>query len=221
MLKLVRLEINKINFKFYIQRAFITSIAITTFLFFMFYFDRDLIPTGSKEFLFIIDSISRMVFIIFSSVLISRLIIDEYNSKTITLMFTYPIDRKKIIIAKLLIIVSFTFLSIVMTKLLAIVILSILTNYLHFINENINASMIFIHLKNTILYDLSASGVSLVALSFGMRRMSVRTTMIASIMIALLLGTNSKNLSIGSFIIVPVTLTLIGLGITYFSITKT
>ncbi|AYW45281.1 ABC transporter permease [Tetragenococcus koreensis] len=220
MLKLIRLEMKKTNFTFYIQRALVASIVITGFLFVMLYFDRDLIPTGSEEFLFITDSITRMVFIIFSGVLISKLIIEEYNNKTITLMFTYPIERKKILIAKLLIIISFTFLSIVITKILALATLSILTNYLHFINENITLSMIFEHFKNTILYDFSASGVSLVALSFGMKQMSVRTTIVASVIIAILLGISNESISVGSFIVVPITLTTIGLVITYLSISS-
>lgn len=220
MLKLIRLEMKKTNFTFYIQRALVASIVITGFLFVMLYFDRDLIPTGSEEFLFITDSITRMVFIIFSGVLISKLIIEEYNNKTMTLMFTYPIERKKILIAKLLIIISFTFLSIVITKILALATLSILTNYLHFINENITLSMIFEHFKNTILYDFSASGVSLVALSFGMKQMSVRTTIVASVIIAILLGISNESISVGSFIVVPITLTTIGLVITYLSISS-
>lgn len=85
MLKLIRLEMKKTNFTFYIQRALVASIVITGFLFVMLYFDRDLIPTGSEEFLFITDSITRMVFIIFSGVLISKLIIEEYNNTNVYL----------------------------------------------------------------------------------------------------------------------------------------
>lgn len=218
MLKLMRLELKKNNFASYIKKALIANLCIVIFLFFMLYLDRDLISTGSKEFFLITDSITRMVFIVFSGVLISKLIIEEYNDKTIALMFTYPINRKKILIAKLAIIIFFTFISITLTKLLVTSFLSILSNYLHFINENMTTLMIWEHFKNTILYDLSASGMSLVALYFGMRQKSVKTTIIASTIIAIFLGISNEKLTVASFIIFPITLTFIGLAITYISI---
>lgn len=42
-----------------------------------------------------ISSYVRSTFIVFSSVLMARMIIDEYRNKTITVLFTYPINRKK------------------------------------------------------------------------------------------------------------------------------
>lgn len=218
MLKLIRLEMKKINFNQYIQKSMIAGISITAFLFFMLYIDRNLIATGSEEFLFLTDSIIRIVFVIFSGVLISKLIIEEYNNKTITLMFTYPINRKKILISKLLIIISFTFISIVLTKIFAITILSILAKYLNFLSESVSLQIILSHFKNTLLYDLSASGMSLVAIYFGMKHMSVRTTIVASTIIAVFLGISNEGTSVGSYIIFPVTLTIIGLVITYLSI---
>ncbi len=38
----------------------------------------------------------RITFTIFTSVLIVKLIIDKYKNKSIAVMFTYPINRKKI-----------------------------------------------------------------------------------------------------------------------------
>lgn len=49
----------------------------------------------------------RITFIIFSSVILSRLVIDEYKNKTIQLSFMYPLQRKMLMSAKLTIVFCF------------------------------------------------------------------------------------------------------------------
>ncbi|WP_440895590.1 ABC transporter permease [Amphibacillus sp. Q70] len=218
MFKLIRLEMRKINFAGYINRALVACLAITGFLFFMLYIDRNQFAASSTDFLFLIDSITRIVFIIFSGVLISRLVIEEYNGKTITLMFTYPISRKQVIVSKLLIIICFTFASILLSRIFAAVVLYMLNNHLHFIDGGVTLPMIIEHFKHTVLYDLSASGISLVPLFFGMLKKSVRTTIVSSVVIAIFLGVSNEDLSIGSYIVIPLTVTIIGLVVSYLSI---
>ena len=55
----------------------------------------------SLDFTFsMVNTMVKATFIIFASVLIARFIIEEYKSNTITVLFMYPINRKKLIIAK-------------------------------------------------------------------------------------------------------------------------
>ncbi|WP_353051157.1 ABC transporter permease [Lysinibacillus pakistanensis] len=46
----------------------------------------------------------RAVFIIWQGVLIAKIIIEEYQNRTIALLFRYPIDRAKLIYAKIAVI---------------------------------------------------------------------------------------------------------------------
>lgn len=52
-----------------------------------------------------IDTFSRAVSMIFGASLIAKFIIQEFQNKTMTVMFMYPINRKKMMIAKMLIII--------------------------------------------------------------------------------------------------------------------
>ncbi|MDI3410257.1 ABC transporter permease subunit [Bacillus sonorensis] len=52
--------------------------------------------------LLLLGTFVRSVFIVFAGVLIAKLIIGEYKNRTITVMFTYPVSRKKLMAAKLL-----------------------------------------------------------------------------------------------------------------------
>ncbi|WP_077601470.1 ABC transporter permease [Oceanobacillus sojae] len=220
MLKLIHLEIRKINFWRYILGAIAACFVFTGMLFFSLYADRNDLANTISDFFFVVDS-TRMIFIVFAGVLISRLIIEEYHDKTISLMFTYPISRKKIIISKLLIIICSTFFFILASRIIVAAILYMLNNSLHFIDGEITIQMITEYFRNTIIYDLSFSGISLVSLFFGMLKKSVRTTIIASIIIAVFFGISNEDLSdvsISSFLVRSLIFAVIGVIATYFSI---
>lgn len=55
-----------------------------------------------------------------------------------------------------------------LSRIFAAFVLSMLNSNLGFIDSDITIPMLIEHFRNTILYDLSASGVSLVPLFFGM-----------------------------------------------------
>ncbi|MCM1050183.1 MAG: ABC transporter permease [Clostridiales bacterium] len=113
MAHLMKLELKKIHFLRYIL---ISAGAIILAMFFVFVALND---SGSGKETFdsafrAVQMIFAFVYVIFFAVLVSALVISEYNNKTILLMFTYPIDRKKIIVAKLLIIMLFMAVSILL-----------------------------------------------------------------------------------------------------------
>ncbi|MCZ4150352.1 bacitracin ABC transporter permease, partial [Escherichia coli] len=64
-------------------------------------------PMDYAEFMSLTDILIRITFIIFASVILSRLVIEEYKSKMIQVLFTYPQQRKKMMQAKLLIVYVF------------------------------------------------------------------------------------------------------------------
>lgn len=220
MFKLIRLELRKINLKQYVFGALAASFILAGLLFFAMYTDRNTIGATSEDFFFVVDS-TRMVFIVFAGILISRLFIEEYNDKNISLMFTYPISRKKIFISKLLIIICATFFLIHVSRIFVAAVLYMLNSQLDFIDGGITIHLIMEYFKNTVIYDLSFSGISLVPLFFGMLKKSVRTTIITSIIIAIFFGISNENLSdlsIGSFIVRSLVFIIIGAAASYLAI---
>lgn len=65
-----------------------------------------------------IEVLLSFIYIVFYGVLVSAIIIKEYNARTILIMFSYPVDRKKLIGAKLFMISGFIALSLVADYLL-------------------------------------------------------------------------------------------------------
>lgn len=59
----------------------------------------------------VIGLLMSFIFLVYSSVLTSRLVIREYEQKTITILFSYPLNRKQLIISKMVIIMAYTAIS--------------------------------------------------------------------------------------------------------------
>ncbi|MED4402287.1 ABC transporter permease [Metabacillus fastidiosus] len=166
----------------------------------------------------------RIVFIIFSSAILSRLVIEEYRNKTIQLLFTYPVQRKKIIQSKLFIVFCFCFFSII----IATFIISLLTFFLNPIigifEADVSISEIIATVPAILTNAFMMAGVSLIPLYFGMRKKSTAATITSSVVIGFLINATvsdgNSSVSLFQFIGVPIILCLSGLGIAYLSYHK-
>ncbi len=59
----------------------------------------------------VIGLLLSLIFLVYSSVLTARLVIGEYEQRTMTILFSYPLNRMKLIASKLAIIMVYTALS--------------------------------------------------------------------------------------------------------------
>lgn len=98
MFKLMKLEWRKHHLSGYFRGVAICIVAIFAAVGLMAWgskVDSDLMFTDYAGFMSLANIFIRVTFIIFSAVILSRLVIDEYRSKTMQLLFTYPLQRKK------------------------------------------------------------------------------------------------------------------------------
>ncbi|MBP1082655.1 MULTISPECIES: hypothetical protein [Bacillus] len=98
MFHLIKLELKKNKLGWFIKGAILANIIILGFL--------CMIPAiemsegeqtfkNFTDFFTISGAFVRSVFIVFAAVLISKMIIDEFKNRTMLVMFSYPINRKK------------------------------------------------------------------------------------------------------------------------------
>lgn len=228
MLKLMKLEWKKHQLSHYLRGVAICIVSI--------FIAMALMAWGSKgeseqvfpdyaEFMSLTNILIRITFIIFSAVMLSRLVIDEYKSGTMQLLFTYPLERKKLMQAKLSIVFGFCFFSIV----LATVSISLLTFFLNpmagFFEEPVRVDDMIATIPATFMNAFMIAGISLVPLYFGMRKKSTATTITSSILIGLLINSTVPSggegqVSLFDFIVVPIAFCLLGFAIGYLSYHK-
>lgn len=217
----MKLEIKKFKLWNYWKAVSICNIAFIALLSMMFFIEINdgQIPVESFDMAAsIIGAIVRTTFTVFASVIIVKLIIDEYKNKSIDVLFTYPIRRKKIISAKLTIVFAFTFVNVLFSILF-------LEGFVYLADSNFNilpgvieSGDIYRNVLTAFMNAIATAGISFIPLLFGMHRNSAPATIVSSILIATILNSSSEDFTLFSIIAVPLSLGLFGLFIGYFSI---
>lgn len=218
MLKLIKLEIRKFKLLttlrsiFLIDLVILGVICLTNFAI----DNEDTVTYGNlSEQLGAIGVLVMVSFIVFSAVLIARIIISEYKNKTISVMFMYPISRKKIMASKLLFIAGFTFTAIIASQALVSGAYIVINHFFEFVKEDLTKDIINNTVRMFLLTAVSSAGIGLIPLFFGMLKKSTVTTIVSSIIIISLIGNISGGAGVTALI--PPALAVIGVIIAYLS----
>lgn len=180
MWRLMKLELKKVRFKNYVL---ISAISI---LFSMYFIFVSLNDTSTKADTFestfrVIEMIFAFVFIILFSVLNSSLIISEYNNKTILLMFTYPVERKKIIISKLALNSLFIASSMVIGYIVCCAFVVAVDRRFDLLAGEFEVSMLYEWIGLALLTVIVFNALGLWTFAVGMWKKSVPMTIVSSI----------------------------------------
>ncbi|WP_019394572.1 ABC transporter permease [Priestia filamentosa] len=227
MLKLMKLEYQKHHLSQYFKMVAIWILIIFGLVALMGWGSRKeiepMFPTYT-DFMTLTNIFIRIVFITFSAVLLSRLVIDEYKNKTIHLLFTYPLQRKKLMQAKLLIVLIFCFVSIGMATFVISLLIFFVSPHLYLVENPVKMNEIISTIPSTLINAVMMAGISLIPLFFGMRKKSTAATITWAVIIGLLINstvsTGGEEFSLSQFIVIPTILCLFGLLIGYLSYRK-
>ena len=188
MIKLIRLEWKKNNILKYIRNAVITT---TVLLVFILMAARELETketVGSYGKGMLDSSVGlfvHMSYIIFTGVMIAAYIVGAYEKKTMNLMFSYPIKRRKIILAKVSAVWIFNFLAMVGSKVVIYLVLILAKSSIGITAESIPAGELSFWL-DMVLSSAAMVSISFIALPFGLKMKSSRAAIVASVIIVFL-----------------------------------
>ncbi|MEK4939528.1 ABC transporter permease [Bacillus pseudomycoides] len=218
MLNLMRLELMKFKLWPVIRGAFLATFIISI-LISLIMFDGEVNSYDSAFQL--IDRFPRAAFMIFGASLIAKFIIQEFQNKTMTVMFMYPINRKKMMAAKMLIVILFTLCAIIISEIIIFSFVYVVNIYYPVITEPLMISILAENAVKLFVNALATTGISLIPLYFGMKKYSVRTTFVSAIIIVCLVTASlNGEISVFDFIVIPITLACVGLLIAYMAIRK-
>lgn len=232
----MKLEMKKFHLGRYVRSALIASFIIFGFMMLLAYvqdsdqellkhIDRDFVQVLEEQMFpdhmtvfSVIDTFVRGVFIVFASVMLVRFVINEYKSKSITVLFMYPIHRKKIIAAKLLLIMLFIFSCIILANILISILFYVANYFFPIVGKPLTIDVVQKSLIKVVMNAFTASCMSLIPLYFGMRKYSGSATIITSLLVVAIVCNNTNGFSLNDIIIIPISLALVGLTIAYLSI---
>ncbi|MES5864599.1 ABC transporter permease [Bacillus cereus group sp. RP32] len=221
MLRLMKLELKKFKLGWYVKGAVIANIAILALMIFMSIVaqvEGDAEIRDPQTMLLTASTLVRATFIIFGGVLIAKLIIDEYKNKTILLMFSYPINRKKMMISKLAITATLTFITVIVSNILVVGIFFGIDSYFAILPNSFTVDQLTREGINLVPLAIATAGISLIPLYFGMRKRSVPTTIVSSLIVVSIAINNTPMFSTATFLPLQLALAAIGVAIAYYGI---
>ncbi|MED0947728.1 ABC transporter permease [Bacillus mobilis] len=224
MFKLMKLEWKKHKLSSYCKGVAICIIAIFAAVSVMGLGAKgegDAALTDFTKYMILANLFIRMTFLIFSAVILSRLVIDEYKNKTMQLLFMYPLQRKKLMGAKLTIVFSFCFVSMIIATFSISLLIFFMSPMMGLFETPMTMGEIIATVPATFISAFMISGISLIPLFFGMRKKSAPTTITSAVIIGMLVNSNYGNgVSFYDYIVIPITLCLLGIFISYLSYRK-
>ncbi|PRR95224.1 hypothetical protein C6W24_17540 [Bacillus atrophaeus] len=223
MWNLMRIELKKMKLGWYARGAIIANLILLGFLWMVCYVEKmegeETMQTIDESFL-IIGTLVRGVFIIFGAVLIARLVISEFKNKTILVLFTYPVNRKKLLAAKLMIAFGLTFITILISNAFVAFAFFYLNSIYHVIPGEVTSDMVSQQAVKMAVFAFGAAGTSLVPIFFGMRKYSVPATIISSVIIVMAMSSTTSEFSLSSIVYIPLSLAAVGLVFSYLAVRK-
>ncbi|MFZ0577384.1 MAG: ABC transporter permease [Psychrobacillus psychrotolerans] len=221
MIKLINLEIKKFKLMKYWKGVLGANLGFIIFIGMVYFLNKveEEIPFDNFEMAStIISAVVSATFIIFASVILANLVIDEYKNKSIDLMFTYPISRKKIMSAKLIIVMVFTFMTVLFSTLFLQALVYIMDVTFDILPGDISIQELINSVWKSFFIAFAAAGLSLIPLLIGMLRKSSSATIVSSIFLVTLTSSVSNNFTFSSVMTVSISLALLGIIIGWLSI---
>lgn len=185
MLKLIRLEWKKHNIGKQIRIAVITTALL---MLFMLMTARELETSETVEAYgkSMLDAavalFVHMSYMVFTGVMIASYIVGAYEKKTINLMFSYPISRAKIIMAKVLAVWIFGFVAMVISKALLYGGLLLTKSFTGIGTEGLLIREPSFWL-DAVLSSAAMVSISFIALPIGMKLRSSKAAIVAAVII--------------------------------------
>lgn len=219
MIKLIKLELTKNDYKKSIFAALIAAVCIIAMVGLIGSIPDETgnnFTTVSEVFL-LGDILTRCIYIVFSGVLVAELIVAEFKNGTIKNIFVYPVSRKKVMTSKLLLIFSFTFVAYILTTIVFGLSMMLLNPITQMVPETLTLDLVLSRWPETLFGALMTSGIGLISLFAGMRKKSVVTTIVTAVILAVLLSSGYSSSKLYTITIVSISLCFTGIVIALLS----
>lgn len=134
----------------------------------------------------VIGLLMSFVFLVYSSILTARLVIEEYNQRTITIMFSYPLNRMELIAAKMAIIMVYTAVSMIIGYICCSGYIVFVDQFFDALEGTFQISMLQTWIPMAITTVLVCMVLSLWPFIIGMIRKSVPAAIVTSLIVIVL-----------------------------------
>lgn len=213
MWKLIKLEYRKNATQKYVLKAAVI-LCVSLLLFYAFAFwglavdsDTGIVePDMQGRMADIIVTLTEIVYMVFSASMYASFTVEAYQKKTMHLMFTYPIDRKKVILAQIIAVWVFCFTALLITRSLSFFMLTMAGKF-----RKADFLLNF-NLKDVSFWGAQVFGsakiatISILTLWSAVRKKSTRFALIAAMLLIVVMEGNIGAASLAGQLWLPIIL---------------
>ncbi len=225
LFKLIKLEYRKNNIGKYVRNAVILALLLAAFIFALAFLGIANDPDGKLDaapgnnvLSAPVEMFTSMVFLIFTSVMLSTFIVSAYKNKTMILMFSYPIKRQKILASQMLAVWIFNFAALTLTKLIIYLCAAAVAHFREpsfLLDYNIGSVSFYVQM---ILKSAVIVSMSFIALFIGLAMKSSKATIVSSFLLVFLTQANVGDYTMADSAVLPVVLIVVSLGFAFLSV---
>jgi ABC-type transport system involved in multi-copper enzyme maturation permease subunit len=147
--------------------------------------DPDLkVFAGYNNIISLFSILSMAVFGTLSSIIYTKFVIDEYKEKRTILIFSYPVNRDKVMLAKLAVVFLFTIAAMTICDLLVFCIFGVSEFISPLVDGILSAQTILRAFKVTIIMAVTAAEIGIVATGIGFIKKSVPSTIVSAVLLS-------------------------------------
>ncbi|ETI88593.1 MAG: hypothetical protein PWP67_2765 [Clostridium butyricum] len=216
MTDLIKGEFKKINITNHIKNIGIANIVIFGTLLVLTYTTRAFKIWNITSIFYVIDCLVRATFMIFSSMIGCKIIINELKYGSNTQIEEYERNIK----TKIIIICIITFFSIILSDIILESSFCALNKMFNILPYVLNLNIIQTNIFSIVIYGVTSSLISIIPIYFGILGKSKCMTIIVSIILMIMFCSYDNGFSLNSIIIIPISFAILGIFAAYLSIRK-
>ncbi len=191
MNKLISLEIKRNSLHSYHVAVLISTVSLLALLYLLVAIPK-LEPTETDIDMFmsynsligLTNIISMVIFTVLSAVMSAKFIVEEYAGKRAILLFSYPVERRKILGSKIGMIFLYTVASMLLCGVVIFGIFFSTEALFHLCADQISVKVLVNASLSLVCYSLLSGLWGIIALWFGFGKQSITVTIIAAVIIS-------------------------------------
>ncbi len=222
MNRLIALELKRNSLRSYHIAVAIITVVMLSFIYLLAVLPK-LDPTETNLSMFLtydnliilINILYMVIFTILSSVMFSKIVVEDYAGKRAILLFSYPIARKKILGAKIVMVFFYTVFAMFLSGGIVLGIFLMTESLFPICVDQLSRKTVLSGVLSLVAYSLLSGVWGIVALYFGFRKQSVSVTIVAAVIIATvmcqMMAITMNNVGVIIFLVIGILLAVITL----------
>ncbi|MGE6631846.1 ABC transporter permease [Bacillus sp. NPDC077027] len=191
MFELMRLELRKSDIRKYIRASIMASVLFIGFIYFVAYVAQVEQEADFQQYanIYLLTSTICMIFFsILTAVMYCRFVITEYTGRQLILLLSYPINRKKILLSKILLVVCFSTVAMIASMIPPFVVFSLTESVLPIVQDTLTVDLLLSLIKTFLIFTCCMNCIGLIAMRIGFIKKSIPTTILTAIILCAVFG---------------------------------